>query len=225
MKGKSSAGRIIVSVVTWIVVAVCALAGIAAAAAGVYIGVRYHDAKPILLAKPEAATAKLTQMMEHICDGDFSAASGYMLGKPSLGADSAPEDELTVLLWDAWKESMSYELVGDCHTTYSGLAQDISVTYLDVSSVTANLRADSEALLEQRVAEATDVSQIYDANNEYREDIVMDVLCDTAVAALNKDAKYTTVTLTVNMTYQDGQWWILAEEPLLNAISGSVLYG
>ena len=224
MEEKSSVGTRIRAAVTWVIVSLCAIAGIVAAAAAVYIGINYHDKTPILLAKPEAATAQLTQMMDSVCTGDFAAASSYMLGTPSLGADSAPEDSLSQMLWDAWKHSMTYELIGDCHTTDSGLAQDIAVTYLDIDSVTAGLREDSEALMAQRVAEAEDVSEIYDANNEYRQDFVMDILCDTAEKALQEKAQYSTVTVTVNMTFQEGQWWVLAEEPLLHAISGGILY-
>lgn len=224
MEERSSVGAKIRTVIAWVTVSVCAIVGIAAAVLAVYIGVNFHKEAPILLAKPEAATAQLNKMLDAVCSGNFTEASSYMLGTPSLGAEEAPEDALSQMLWNAWKTSICYELTGDCHTTNAGLAQDITITYLDIDSVTASLREDSEALMAQRVAEAEDVSEIYDANNEYRQDFVMDILCDAAQASLEKNARNTSITVTANMTYQDGQWWILAEEPLLHAISGSILY-
>ena len=33
-----------------------------------------------------------------------------------------------------------------------------------------------------------------------------------------------TVDLTVKLSYQDGKWWVVADEALYNAISGGILY-
>ena len=147
-----------------------------------------------------------------------------MLGKPSLGVDREAADRVGVLIWDAFGDSVSYELVGECYTTADGLAQDLTVTTLDIKSVTAQLRSRSQALLEQRVAEAEDTADIYDEKNEYREDFVMDVLYDAAVQALEEDAVEKTVELTIKLSYSDGSWWVIADENLLSAISGGILY-
>jgi hypothetical protein len=184
----------------------------------------YADAPPILLAAPEEATERLETMMEAVCKGDYNAAGQFMLGTPDFGAEEKPEDDLGLLLWDAYMQSMAYSLEGECYTTDEGLAQDITFTYLDITSVTGNLRQRSHALMEQRVAAATDMSEIYDSNNEYREDFVMAVLYDTAKDALREDARIVTVSVTVNMKYQDGTWWILPETGLLDAISGGILF-
>ena len=129
-----------------------------------------------------------------------------------------------MILWDALLDTMEYDLTGQCYTTDMGLAQDLTFTYLDPTSVTANLRTRSQTLLEQRVAEAEDVAEIYDENNNYREDFVMDILFEAAQDALREDSKTVTVVLTVNLKYQDGQWWIIADTNLLDAISGGVLF-
>ena len=105
-----------------------------------------------------------------------------------------------------------------------GLAQDVSISCMDVTSVTVNLKERSQTLLEQRVAEAVDVSEIYDENNDYREDFVMAVLRDAVEDALEEDARMMTMELTVNLSYQDGKWWVVADEALLDAISGGILY-
>jgi len=119
---------------------------------------------------------------------------------------------------------MSYELVGECYATEEGLAQNLTVSYMDITSVTATLKQRSEALLEQRVAEAEDIYDVYDENMQYREDVVMEVLYAAAQDALAEDATTTTVDLTVNMVYQNEIWWIIADTKLLDAISGGILY-
>ena len=95
---------------------------------------------------------------------------------------------------------------------------------MDVTSVTAVLKDRSQALLEQRVEEAENLEDVYDEKLQYREDFVMDVLYDAAEMALKEDAKMITTELTLNLSYQNEQWWIAADRELLDAISGGILY-
>lgn len=201
-----------------------AAVSLAAAAAAVYLCLHYVDAKPILLTPPDVARSKVVMLMNAVSEGNYEEASQSIYGTPSLGVDREAADEVGVMIWDAFQSSITYELRGDCYTTEQGLAQDVSITCMDVTSVTVNLKERSQALLEQRVAEAVDVSEIYDENNDYREDFVMAVLRDAVEDALAEDAKTLTMELTVNLSYQDGKWWVIADEALLDAISGGILY-
>lgn len=203
---------------------VFAIVGIAAAAAAVYLGLSNRDTDPVLLAPPEAAKQQVEGLMDAVCAGDYTAASAYLQGQPNLGVDREATDEVGVLIWNAFCDSMSYELVGECYATEAGLAQNVKLSYMDITSVTAVLKERSQALLEQRVAEAENLNDVYDENLQYRESFVMDVLYDAAAAALEEDAATMTAELTVNMIYQDGTWWIIADKELLDAISGGILY-
>ena len=40
---------------------------------------------------------------------------------------------------------------------------------------------------------------------------------------LEQDAKQTSWELTLNLVYENGQWWIMPEQDLLRAISGGIL--
>ena len=198
--------------------------GIGAAIMAVNLGMSNKDADPVLLAPPEAATQQVTGLMDAVCSGDFNAASTYLQGQPNLGVDREATDEVGVLIWEAFCDSMSYELVGQCYATEAGLSQNVTLTCMDVTSVTAVLKERSQVLLEQRVEEAENLEDVYDDKLQYREDFVMDVLYDAAVIALKEDAKMMTVDLTVKLSYQDGKWWVVADEALYNAISGGILY-
>lgn len=198
--------------------------GIAAAAAAANIGMTNKEADPVLLMPPEDAKLQVVGMMDAVCSGDFAAASTYLQGQPDLGVDREPSDPVGVLIWNAFRNSMSYELVGDCYGTEAGLAQNLTFSCMDITSVTAVLKERSLALLEKRVEEAEKLSDVYDENMQYREDFVLNVLYDAAVAALEEDAGTMTTELTVNMVYQNETWWIIADRNLLDAISGGILY-
>lgn len=212
----SSIPEIILSVLFFLV-------GSAVTVATIGICRNYYDQMPILLEQPEAISSNLSAMMDAVCEGDYELASQSILGKPDFGVDREASAEVGVLIWDAYLDSMTYELAGECYVTDAGIAQDITLTYLDTDSVTSKLEQRAKILLEQRVQDAVDVSEIYDENNEYREDFVMDILYDVTLDALREDAKTVTVTITVNLTYLDGQWWIVPEKSLLDAISCGVL--
>ena len=203
---------------------ILALVGICVAAGTVWLSTQVMDSKPILLTPPDAARSELVALMDAVCDGDYAAASQSIYGTPNLGVDREAGSEVGILIWNAFSSSMSYELKGDCYTTDQGLAQDVQITCLDISSVTANLKERSQTMLEERVAEAEDVSEIYDENNEYKEELVMDVLYKAVEDALVEDARSMHMEITVNLVYRDGKWWAIADEALLNAISGGILY-
>ena len=219
----SKAIRLAQKILAWLLSAALLLVGVGAGALAVHIGMHYPGQKPILLAQPEAAIQQVTAMMEAVCDGDYDKASTYLLGTPSLGVAEPPDNPLGTLLWQAFLDSTEFSLVGECYTTDVGVAQNVSFTYLDADSVTANLRTRSQELLNQRVAEAEDVSEIYDENNEYLEEVVMEVLEEAVQKALREDAKTITVTLTVNLKYQEDNWWVVVDNALLDAFSGGFL--
>ena len=215
--------RLAQKILAWLLSAALLLVGLGAGALAVHIGMHYPGQKPILLAQPEAAIQQVTAMMEAVCDGDYDKASTYLLGTPSLGVAEPPDNPLGTLLWQAFLDSTEFSLVGECYTTDVGVAQNVSFTYLDADSVTASLRTRSQELLNQRVAEAEDVSEIYDENNEYLEEVVMEVLEEAVQEALREDAKTITVTLTVNLKYQEDNWWVVVDNALLDAFSGGFL--
>ncbi len=187
-----------------------------------FVAMYFPGSKPTLVSPPQEAQNRVIAAMDAICQGDYASAEPYLLGQPSLGADRQPEDAAGQLIWRDFLRSLSYELSGECYATDTGVAQDISLTYLDISSVTANLAQRSERLLTQLQQEATHTSQVYDDNGDYRQDVVQRVLQAAVLEALNADAKNTTVTFTLQLVYRDGQWYIVPNSDFIHALSGGI---
>ena len=199
------------------------LVGIVVAGFTVEVAKKNLDSIPVLLAPVEEAEAQAKALMEAVAQGDYNAAETFILGNPKLGVDRDPADTVGIMIWNAFVESYSYEMVGDCYATDSGIAQNVKVSFLDISSVTKNLRERSQVLLEARVAEAVDVDEIYDENNDYKEEFVMAVLKDAVTDALQEDAKMTGTEFTMNLVYRDGNWVVVSDSALMAAISGNVV--
>ena len=196
---------------------------VAAASLAVFCCIRFADAKPILLRAPDSARNKTAAFMDAFCAGDFDTASRSVLGVPELGLDKQPEGEVAALLWDAFLDSMSYELVGETYTTENGVAQSVVFTCLSMDHVTSGWNQRAQELLEQRVAAAENTADIYNENNEYREEFIMDVLYDAVSASLEENTEFVSRELTLELQYQEGQWWIIADKQLLDALFGGIL--
>lgn len=187
-----------------------------------FVAMYFPGAKPTLVSPPQEAEDRVVAAMDAICQGDYAAAEPYLLGQPSLGADRKPEDLAGQLIWRDFLQSLSYELSGECYATDTGVAQDISLTYLDISTVTANLAQRSERLLTQLQQEASHTSQVYDENGEYRQDVVERVLRTAVLEALNEDARNTTVAITLQLVNRNGEWFIVPNSDFIHALSGGI---
>ena len=179
----------------------------------------FTPGEPVLLGTPEGAMEQARGLMDAVCRGDYDRAGELLWGSPRLGLDREPADPVGQVLWEGFQESLQYEFPGACYASDRGVAWDLRLTRLKFASVTEPLGDRSRQLLEQRVAQARDVSEVYDENNEYREDVAREVLVEAAWQALEEDAETETLELTLHLVYEDGQWWVLPERDLLNAIS------
>lgn len=200
-----------------------AVLGLTAAALGIWLGLGSVDAAPVLLREPEAVPERVEQMLELVSAGDYNGAGKLMQGQPDFGADREAADEAGRILWDAFVSGFSYRLEGECYATDSGVAQDVVITRLEPDSVTAGLRDRIRSVLEKRLETAEDVSEVYDENNNFREEVVAEALLEALKEAIREDASYTGVTVTVTLVWRDGSWWIVPEEGLIRAITGGIV--
>ena len=178
--------------------------------------------QPTLVGSSQEPQNQVVAAMDAICQGDFSGAEQYLLGQPSLGVDRELQDPAAAMIWKAFVESLSYELSGDCYATDTGVAQDVTLTYLDIPSVTANLAQRSEKHLARLQKQATHTSEIYDENGNFRTDVVQQVLNTVVQEAIREDATYTSTTFTLQLVMRDGQWYIISNSDFIRAISGGM---
>lgn len=198
-----------------------AVFAVVAAVAVIAVSVVGLQSSPVLLQASDEALETVDILMSAVAEGNYNRAGTILYGMPDLGVHEA-SDEVGQLVWDSFVSSIAYELVGGFHATDSGLAQNVKITSLDMKGIAEKLGVYAEDLLTKRVEEAEDMSQVYDENNEYREDFVMSVLLDAAQKALDEDAVYYEQEITLNLVFKQGQWWIMPEQPLLSAISGGI---
>lgn len=181
-----------------------------------------RNAAPKLFGKAEGAENCARAMMDCISRGDYAGASAYLYGTPSLGIGDQRETPAAECVWDAFVSSMECRSRGSCYATDAGVAMDFTVSGLDIPSLTQELKQRSAAVLEARVEAAENMSQVYDSNQQYREDFIQSVLEETAreaVAAVSPVEN----AVTVQLVYEGNQWWVVPDSALMTAISGGIL--
>lgn len=167
----------------------------------------YLDKPAGMVGMPTDAMACSEEMMDALASGDFAQAANKMYGQPDLGVDRTPADAVEAMIWDAFVDGISYEFVGVCYGADTGICRDASLTTLDISSVTENLQSRAQALL--------------DRDEESQNTMTEEILRQAAEEAIREDAEFVTRNVTLKLIYRDGQWWVVPDQALLQAISGS----
>lgn len=199
-----------------------AVLGIVLAMGTVGIIIRAVHATPVVLLRPAGAVERARDMMNAACSGDYETASGMMYGTPNLGNRPADSSPAVDLIWEAFLESLDYTFSGDCYATDSGVAVDANIRYLDVPSAVEGLDSYAQALLSQRIATADDSTEIYDENNNFRQDLVAEILRDATRQVLEENKEYQEQTISLCLIFDQGEWWVMPNADLLNVLSGAI---
>ncbi len=168
---------------------------------------------------PQGAEDCAQAFQEALAAGDLDTAAALLYGQPDLGTGT-PEDAQTALVWEAFRGSLELRFSGSFYATDSGLFRDGELSVLDLSSVTASLEPLAQESLTALAEEAEDPSALYE-EDQLREDVLQQVLLQALEQALEQPAQSTYET-TLQLLYQDDQWWIVPDQALLKALSGGL---
>ena len=205
-------------VVVRILAALFALAAVGVACIGVSIVFSEESQQPVLVRVSSVAQQQVESLFTLLEQGAYPAAQKMLLGNPKLGIDRSAKDGIPSQVWDAYQSSLHFEPLGDFYATDEGMDIAYKVTKLHLPSVLEGVPARAEAIMKERVAQAERMEDIYDSNNQYKEELLQEVVALAVDMALQEDAVYTESEFVVHLAYQDGTWQILGDESLVAAI-------
>lgn len=174
---------------------------------------------------PVQAVDCTEKLMNALAEGDYPAAEALLYGGGTLGAPREASTEEGKLVWLAFAESFSYEFNGGCYATSNGIGRDVTITTLDITSLSETLPLRAQVILDQKKADAQEVnnmSLVYEEDGSVKEN-VMDNVIETAIAqTLAEDVKTLTTTVKLELVNEDGAWQVLPGSELLKAVSGGL---
>lgn len=178
------------------------------------------DAPARVLTESQTAPELTELWAQAICAGDYETAQTMMYGDPQLLTGTEAFDTVDTLFWDAFLQSLSCEFLGDCYATQTGLARDVKITGMDLVKAMKPLRQRTEQLMEQWVQELEYMDEVYDEQNNYRDSFVMKAVCAATEEILSQKQPTCSRELTLQLVYEQGQWWIVTEQALIDTLSG-----
>ena len=152
--------------------------------------------------------------------GNLEAAAKQIYGQPDLGVAGTPEDPRTAAVWNAFVDSISFEYTTQWQITDQGLSRQATVTVLDVAAVTESLPKLAQSLVDQKIASAQDITEVYDESGSFREELVEQILQQALQQSLQQDAATLSQEVTVKFVNRDGSWWVVPDQALLQILSG-----
>jgi hypothetical protein len=90
---------------------------------------------------------------------------------------------------------------------------------LDIASVTEKLQERAQSLVNQKIASAENLTEVYDESGSFREELVTQILQQALQQCLTQDAETFTREVTVKLINRDGKWWVVPDPALLQALS------
>lgn len=169
---------------------------------------------------PREALAVSDAFAQALNEGDLETAARLMYGQPDLGVGDVPENPESALVWEAFRSSISFAYSGECTVEQSGLVRTGSITTLDVTTVMEKLPERTQTLIDQKIAAAADLTELYDEENNFREDLTARILREALQQALSQDSQSVTREVTVRLVNRDGGWWIVPHQNLLQILTG-----
>lgn len=179
-----------------------------------------QDADVRIRELPQEAVDVSEAFSQALNDGDLTAAAQFIYGQPDLGAEGAPEDPETGAVWNAFAESISFEYTGKCQAQDQGLVRRASVTALDIAGVMEKLPERAQTLVNQKIASAENITEVYDESGSFREELVAQILQQALQQSLSQDGQTVTREVTVKLIHRDGTWWVVPDQALLQTLSG-----
>ena len=200
--------------------AFCGLCALCLGLWGVRTAATAPDRPPVLLRESPEARETAQAMLDALCQGDLEAVSRHLSGTPAL-TQPGNGSEASRRVWQAYVDSMTYRFTSSVHGTSRGPAIDVQVDALDLAALMNRIRELVPKLLRRHIAQAKDISEIYDSGNGYRQDLVEQVLLEAIDAALKESPAACRTELTLTLRYQAKDWYVLPDNALILLISGS----
>lgn len=160
------------------------------------------------------------EFMDALILGDYTEAYTHLSDYSSLGLENQPSSEAGQAIYQALKDSFSYELYGECMVDKLEARQQVQFTYLDLNAIEGLIAEETTNALEE-IVKSRPVNELYDDNNNYLPEIPQEAysIAVTKVLAHAEDY-YTTAGLHLQLTYSGGSWLIVPGQDLLRAITG-----
>lgn len=177
---------------------------------------------PTRAVKPtQEANVCAQSVLRALDDGDLSKVGEYLYGKPSLGLDREPATTEGKQLWDAYRDSIAVTTDENCYGEGTNIYQTAQVTHMDIAQTLSGLDRRAGELLKETLDAQEDPAALLGEDGQIPEKLRQELRTQALRDAL-AEPKTVTAQITFQLIEQDGQWWALPDQAMLDILSGGL---
>ena len=175
---------------------------------------------PTKAVKPSKEANDFAQEVLNALDsGDFVEVAAYFYGEPAMGLDWEPATAEGRELWNAYRSSMGVTTDDGCYSEGTSIYQTAQVTCMDIGQTLSGLEQRAGALLTQKLDEQEDPTALLGEDGQIPQTLRDEIRMQALQEAL-AEPETMTAQITFQLIEQDGQWWVLPDQALLDVLSG-----
>lgn len=169
-------------------------------------------------------TDTVTRFFDAVIARDYPTAYSCLNDYTGLGLETEPTSENAALVYSALKDSYEYALSGEAKVDKLSAVQSVRFKYLDLESLEASVE-DAVMRNLEKIVESRPASEVYDEEKKYLPSVTEEAY-SAAIASVISHASsyYTSTVIDIELTYSNGQWLIVTNQAMLNALMGGVAY-
>lgn len=176
---------------------------------------------PVRAEVPEAVQACAEEVVQLLNEGDLNNVRLKLYGSPNLGTDGTLTGE-AASVWEIFREGITCELTSAVSVSGSSYAVDAVITVPEIASMTDSITEHAKRLLDDRVAVAEKMAELYDENGEFRQDVIDAVMAEAVALAFAEEPEMLTFETTFGFAYQADQWYVVPDGNLMRALQGGL---
>ena len=177
---------------------------------------------PTRAVKPtQEANVCAQSVLRALDDGDLSKVGEYLYGKPSLGLDREPATTEGRQLWDAYLDPRRIERFWGRYGEGTNIYQTAQVSYMDIAQTLSGLDRRAGELLKETLDAQENPAALLGEDGQIPEKLKEELRRQALGEAL-AELKTVTGQITFQLVEQDGQWWVLPDQAMLDILSGGL---
>ena len=193
----------------------------AGAAVTLMLALTARGRQTMMLKEDPRVMACAQNFLDKLCDMDLEGASAELLGAPELNMVS-DQDGVKKILWDRYWGGLEAILEGKPYAQGSFLTVNARITYPDMDAVIRQMGELTQTRLRQRVDEAENVSEVYNTDGGYRQEILDEVLVQAARTAAEQTTAVCEKSIALKLAYDGEDWKIIPGKDLRSLLSGDL---
>lgn len=198
------------------------IAGILLSLLTIIAAVTGIHSSPVLLMDTDVIVQAAEQTLDCVKTGDYETLETMLYGAPALGQLPEKDETMQSRILYTYLDSIRYELADTCQVSGNGISLSAQIQCMDISSVSAALQEIVPDLMQQVADEYGDEARIYDADHNYQNAFLEDVLSRALDQVLADNPHTTQKDLILQFARSQDGWKVVADPAFVQLLTGFI---